>query len=94
MKLSICITYYYKRNSIFKLIKVLNKIILKSKFEILIRNDNPKLKLKIKNKKLNLKIFNEKKKSIGEQNSLLFLNIKSSCLSSKKFISNILSVKS
>jgi hypothetical protein len=78
--LTICITYFFERDNIFKLLNSLKSIKEKEKIEILIRNDNPKIKLKKKNFKnfSNLKIFNTNKKSIGEFLSLRFLTKKSS----------------
>jgi hypothetical protein len=74
-KISICITYFYQRNNIEFFLNELKKIDKLNLIEILIRNDNPKIKLSFGNKfkDLNLKIFNEKKKSMGEIYSLQFL---------------------
>ena len=78
--LSICITYFFKRNNIFELFDCLKSLKQKQKIEILIRNDNPKIKLYRKQFKdfKNLKIFNAKKKSMGEMLSLKYLTEKSS----------------
>lgn len=77
MKISICITYFYNRNNIYNLLDEINKY-NKKNLVVSIRNDNPKITLKIK-KKYNFDIFiyNEKKKSIGEVKSLEFLLYKS-----------------
>lgn len=72
MRYSLLITYYYNRNNIYEIIKELKKY-NKKNLEILIRNDNPKKDLKLNKQGLNIKIFNEKKKSIGEINSIRFL---------------------
>ena len=47
--------------------------IKKKNLEILIRNDNPNIHLKLKYNNLKIKIFNEKKKSLGELKSINFL---------------------
>ena len=47
--LTICITYFFERDNIFNLFNSLKSIKEKEKIEILIRNDNPKIKLKKKN---------------------------------------------
>lgn len=74
-KITICITYFYQRNNIEKLLNELQKVNKLNQIEILIRNDNPKINLDfgIKFKGLNLRVFNEKKKSLGEIYSLRFL---------------------
>ena len=76
MLFSVCITYYYKRNNIEDLLFELNKY-KSNDLEILIRNDNTKHKLNLKNNLRRVKIFNEKKKSLGEIESIKFLLSKS-----------------
>ena len=46
--LTICITYFFERDNIFNLFNSLKYIKEKEKIEILIRNDNPKIKIKKK----------------------------------------------
>ena len=72
MLFSVCITYYYKRNNIEDLLFELNKYKLND-LEIIIRNDNTNHKLNIKNSSKKIKIINEKKKSLGEIESIKFL---------------------
>ena len=72
MRYSILITYYYNRNNINEIINELKKY-KKKNLEILIRNDNPNIHLKLKYNNLKIKIFNEKKKSLGELKSINFL---------------------
>lgn len=76
MLFSVCITYYYKRNNIEDLLFELNKY-KSNDLEILIRNDNTKHKLNLKSNLRRVKIFNEKKKSLGEIESIKFLLSKS-----------------
>ena len=79
MYYSICITYFYKRNNIISLLKELKKY-KKKKIEIIVRNDNPKHILRLDNKickNHKLIIINEKKKSIGEIESIKYLLKKS-----------------
>ena len=76
MLFSVCITYYFKRNNIEDLLFELNKY-KSNDLEIIIRNDNTNYKLNIKNNSKKIKIFNEKKKSLGEIESIKFLLSKS-----------------
>lgn len=76
MLFSVCITYYYKRNNIEDLLFELNKY-KSNDLEIVIRNDNTNYELNIKKNSKRIKIFNEKKKSLGEIESIKFLLSKS-----------------
>mgnify|MGYP001222399157 CR=1 FL=1 len=71
IKFSVCITYFYNRNNLNDLLKEL-KIEENKDIEVLIRNDNPEIDLKINNYP-RVKIFQNKQKPIGEIESIRFL---------------------
>lgn len=71
IKFSVCITYFYKRDNLFDLLKEL-KIEENKDLEVLIRNDNPEMDLKINNHP-RIKIFQNKQKPVGEIESIRFL---------------------
>jgi len=75
IKFSVCITYFYKRDNLIDLLKEL-KIEENKDLEVLIRNDNPEIDLKINNHP-RIKIFQNKQKPIGEIESIRFLLAKS-----------------
>jgi len=71
IKFSVCITYFYNRNNLNDLLKEL-KIEENKDIEVLIRNDNPEIDLKIDNYP-RVKIFQNKQEPIGEIESIRFL---------------------
>ena len=71
IKFSVCITYFYNRNNLNDLLKKL-KIEENKDIEVLIRNDNPKIVLKIDSYP-RVKIFQNKQEPIGEIESIKFL---------------------
>ena len=71
IKFSVCITYFYKRDNLIDLLKEL-KIDENKDIEVLIRNDNPEIDLKI-NSHPRIKIFQNKQKPVGEIESIRFL---------------------
>ena len=71
IKFSVCITYFYNRNNLNDLLKEL-KIEENKDIEVLIRNDNPEIDLKIDNYP-RVKIFQNKREPIGEIESIRFL---------------------
>jgi len=71
IKFSVCITYFYNRNNLNDLLNEL-KIEENKDIEVLIRNDNPKIDLKIDNYP-RVKIFQNKQEAIGEIESIKFL---------------------